>query len=285
MGLLTLLLLGILKSSALQIEVYGDSLSVAFMAQTSLATPPSIEVIGKILSDLSMHKISGEEKFIAPYKRPENTWGSFLSEKLKHTTTTTYINRAHEGDRAIHVPGQIAAIPKTKSPSLAFIFIGHNDLCAAKTAAESLPKDFENQINESLKLWDDKHQNSKMYLIQVGDVPQVFEMLENVVWAKTDQFTFNCRHSWRRIFPFCSYLAKLQQEGKMKEVLNPLMKKFNLSLEKLAKKWNETGSSNHFTVLNSSNNIKYELEDFAVDCFHLSKRGQQRLADQLFKDL
>ena len=276
----------LINCHALRVETYGDSLTAGFLANSSLTNPPPLEDIGVILTNLSLFRITGEEKYLSYYKIPETTWGYKLATKFSSKAPTTYINMAKESHKTFHIPEQIRQVPKTTEPTIGFVLIGHNDLCNPKDSSEHIAGNFVNKLNEGLAIWDDNHKNSTLYLIEVGDVPKVFDLLEKVEWYKTQEKTLTCDFSWKKIFPYCPYFAKLQNTGRIKEVLTPTLKLMNQSLPGIATQMTaKSANNNQYMVLKSSNETQYEIADFAVDCFHLSEKGQGRLADAVWKDL
>jgi hypothetical protein len=64
--------------------------------------------------------------------------------------------------------------------------------------------------------------------------------------------------------------------------MNPRLAAFDQMLDKLATEWNtKSGKNNQYHFLATVQQVNYEKEYFAVDCFHMSPIGQSTMATRI----
>jgi len=276
--------LGLVSTGAVArtMETYGDSLTAGFLTNTNVTNAPSLKVISDIYSDLAMYKVSGDKKYIAPYEPPELGWPFAVARLLESVADPITIkNFAVSGAKTVDLIGQVGRNGVTLAPTMAFFFMGHNDLCEAKGTPEEIGRTYAATFERALIQWNRNHRDSAAYFMPVGDVHRVFETLKGYVWHDGPVKKYACEDSWTRYFPYCPKYGRLHKEGKLREYLQPKIQAMNDALERLAFDWDKKGAGNRFHYLKDLHDSPYQENFFAVDCFHLSHEGQKALAERI----
>lgn len=289
LALVTLLFITNTKSEALPIEAYGDSVTAGFLSGTDVTEAPPLKTISRIFSDMVMFKLSGDAKHLIPHHRKDLAWPAHLARlQIKDPAAPeqiTVINAAVSGAKTQDLLGQVRAARDLAVTSQSFFFVGHNDLCNNPTEPEALAKQFIEWYEAALTEWDTRHENATAYVIPIADISQVYRVLKGYAWYEGDKATYTCEDSWNKFFPYCTSHHKKALAGTLEAYLAPRLTAMNGALRKLAEKWDGQSGKNRFRYLTDAPNVAFKPEFFAVDCYHLSDRGQQTLAQEVFKQL
>jgi lysophospholipase L1-like esterase len=272
----------------IKMETFGDSLTVAFLANTNATAKNEKKAVGKIYSDLAMYKLSGDPKYIAPYQRPEFSWPVILSELMSTPSEKVVpFNFAVSGAKTTDLLGQVQNVArqsKRRLPkTIAFFFIGHNDLCSNNMTDVETGDQYEREYAPALEAWEKSHTGSLAFLVPVGKIYEVYETLKDHVWLDQGGDKASCIDSWKKYFPYCTRYADLQKEGKLKDFLAPRIDNMNSRLEKMTSEFNAKSQTNHYAYLGDLGKLALHPEYFAIDCFHMSYRGQTELADGIYQ--
>jgi lysophospholipase L1-like esterase len=289
-GLLLLLLAPLtLKASAqpLAVEAYGDSITAGFLSHTSVTQAPPLKEVSGIISDLAMFFMSGERKHILKQHAPQNSWVALFAKRFDPNGPSLLSNYAVTGARTWQLVSQVRKQLPQKNATRAFFFIGHNDLCNNLDQPEVIADTYEREFNLALREWDKTHHNSDAYLIPVSDIHRVYAALGGQVWKKGTGTQYSCADSWTKFFPYCTSHYSKHKAGTFENYMKPRLEEMNKALDRLALALSKETASNRFHYLKDAHDVPYEPEFFAVDCFHLSPKGQSTLAarmEQMVRD-
>ena len=286
---LSLLVLLVAQSSAgsqsIRLEAYGDSLTAGFVSQTNVTNVPSIKPISVMLSKMMMFHLSNDLKYVAPYSRKDLSWFHHVAtEVAKNYEIAGFLNFAVPKHHSYHLPGQVSRAGATKDRTIAFFFVGHNDLLQNYNEPSDIAKEFMANISAAAKKWDSLHEGSTLYLLPVGSIHQVFKILSGYVWYETDQGQYQCEDSWQKLFVYARWYHELYKQGRLESVLEPRIAAMNQSLRSYPHQW-ESKRQNEVVYVPQMENITYLPEYFAVDCFHLSAKGQHEMGELLLREL
>jgi len=263
------------------LEAYGDSITAGFLSHTEVTDPPPMKTVSRIVSDLALYLLSHKKEILDPHHAPKKAWPNLVGVQLQKLGQPVRLSdRSVSGSKVHQLVRQLDDKPQ-ESPTVAFFFIGHNDLCDNLDAPETISAHFEKHFRKTLAEWDVRHRRSKAVIVPVADIHRVFDVLKNVVWFKGEQGAYSCRDSWEKLFPYCPSHSRKQKEGKLEEYLVPRLRAINSTLAVLAHELDAASPDNRFVLTDILFDLRGEVfkpEYFAVDCYHLSERGQTRMA-------
>jgi lysophospholipase L1-like esterase len=263
------------------IEAYGDSITAGFMSHTGVTHPPPLKELSLIISDLAMYLMTGNASYVAKQHAPELSWVSVLARRIDPKGPLNLDNHAVSSSKAWQILGQVRRHPNRNAIARAFFFIGHNDLCNTMEEPKAIGLEFEAELDRALIEWDQTHSDSTAYLLPVSDIHRVYSRLSGVVWYNGAQTRYTCDDAWTKFFPYCpSHYAK-HKAGTLESFMKPRLREMNNALSRLANKRTAASARNSFHFLKQAHDIAYEPEYFAVDCFHLSKKGQETIAQRV----
>jgi lysophospholipase L1-like esterase len=267
------------------IEVYGDSISAGFLSHTDVTNAPSLVRLSETISNLAMFLMDKEKNrsYVDKEHAPELAWPKLLSDKIDPAGPVTLYNYAVSSSRTWEMAGQVKGNKHTSGETRAFFFIGHNDLCNNMDTPNNIASDFGYEFSNAIAAWDATHKDSVAYLIPIADIHRVYEALDGYVWHKGGKRDYSCVDSWTKFFPYCPSHYKRHQAGTLGSYMKPRLSAMNAALDDLANQWNKKSASNQFAYLKDAHDAPYQKEFFAVDCFHLSPRGQSMMADRVLQ--
>jgi len=280
------------SSQPLIIEAYGDSVMAGFAVLENFSKPAGQVrqlhrklVRTKILSKL--HLVDIENK-TAQHAHSEYAFPYVIAQKLKARGREVYIiNQAVTGARTKDLSGQVVGNAGQKGEKvIAFFMMGHNDLCRGDDeGAFSLPVAVRN-YQQALIRWDLSHTNATAFLVPIADIPRVYRTLDGFHWASnaTPNQSMTCRESWTNRFPFCKHFSNLYFSGNLERVVGSQRRDLNGQLGQLGTHMTANSRrGNRFIYLDGALDGEYIPDQFAVDCFHLSTRGQFALAEAVYR--
>lgn len=267
------------------LETFGDSLTHGIMARTSVENS-NPTLVSTIMSDITKYGLTKDLGYVERYGNRGDAWPTYLKDELQQETAQPIQveNHAVLGHESSDLEGQVKQIQFSSSSDVrALFFIGHNDLCPSlDQTVEVLANRFETSYRKALKLWDSLHDGATAYILPVGNVDEVFTLLNQYVWFEAENGDkFKCNDNWGLYFPYCRKFGVLAKQGKIKEVLRPRLNALNRVLSDLVEEMGQRSSKNRFRFLRSMSSNPYVIPYFAVDCFHLSSEGQRVLAHQV----
>lgn len=270
-----------INAATLHVEAYGDSLTAGFLAGTSVTSPPPLTEVSKMMSDMTSFKLADRTK-LDKHHYPQLAWPQQVVNELKArgNPDIQLHNYAVSGSRSYHMGSQIRA-NKVADSSVAFFFIGHNDLCDDYPTKEDMVDTYISYVEDSLKQWGKSHKNSEAYVLPVGKVDEVYKLLAGYTWKKTASHDFTCDQNWERNFPYCRANFKRYKAATLDKYLKERITLMNTALEKLVLSQQKADSQNRYVYLTDTHNASYQKEHFAVDCFHLSEKGDADLASRV----
>jgi lysophospholipase L1-like esterase len=262
------------------IEAYGDSVTSGFLSDTQLESKRPFSDISKLMFQLGL--TLGKEENLQGFSRFELAWPKKLSELSGTTPKVTNLAVPNVGTDAL--VNQVA-LSTDESGVSAFVFIGHNDLCRTVNWSDAqVAAYYEHHIEKGVKLWEEKHQKSTLYFLPVGRIDRIYKNLWDFTWNKTDYSENRCRDIYLKYIPMCLPVADLALKGKLESVIGERTKQLNRILENVVQK-NAKGSKNSYQYLSSLEQVEYQREWFAMDCFHLSSEGQKQLAEKVWQSI
>ncbi len=266
------------------IETYGDSVTAGFLSQTQATAPPAFATISSLWTDLATFVANGDRRALARLHAPELSWAQILGKKLGAGDVRNY---AVSRSRARNLLGQVETSQLTDDQAVAaFFFMGHNDICHYQTELEEFTSTFRKEYEAGVAAWDAKHEGGTLYLVPVGELDRVYQLMEGYTWLKTPSLTLTCNQSWETLFPFCRENNMRRRKGTLDSHVQSRTKAIRAVLEELANEWTKrTERNNRFVFLEDVLRGTYEKEFFAVDCYHLSAYGQKALAHGVYESL
>ncbi len=270
------------------LEAYGDSLTAGFLAgEKNLEDSPTLPEVSKLLSDLALYLLTGEDKYRTPHEYPASAWPARLAKKLKDGlgVDVEIHNYGMTGADTILVKDQLKKLPDgVRKKAIAVVFIGHNDFAdGADITAAAMIERHRKALNDFFSEWDKAHLNSNLFLIPVGEVYRVYQSLRGYKWYTSDLHAYTCEDSWDNFFPYSRFYAQLQKQGKLESFFLPRLDAFHKTERRTAWEWNWLTFRNTFYVLENKKTFPYVPENFAVDCFHLASNGQEALAQIVYQ--
>ncbi len=265
-----------------KLEAYGDSLTAGFLAGTNVTAPPTLKGFSKILSDLAMFSLTTDFKYAQPYLRPDLAWPAKLAERLRADGST--VDLVNRGVSASGVLGMLDQLGEQEDDVGALFFSGHNDICGSSKPTDEVVQEFERAYDTVLAQWDKTHTGSRAYLMMVTRVDKVFVALDGVGWYQGKSTSYKCEDNWRKFFPYCPVYYQMLKDGKLVDFLQPRVDGMNAALEKLVQKYNRDSKSNRFEYLDKVTALDFVPSFFAIDCYHLSAIGQDRIAENIFRN-
>lgn len=263
------------------LEAYGDSITAGFMSRTDVTHAPPLKEMGSIISDLAMFIMTKDPAHVAKHHAPELAWPTLLAKRLDPTGPMKLNNQAISGAHGFEILGQVKNVKATAEVTKAFFFIGHNDLCNNVDSPENIGAAFKDEVGRAIEEWDRRHKDSVAYLIPVGQIHRVYQTLFNYVWHRGPQNNYSCVDSWTKFFPYCPSHYKKAKAGTFEAYMGPRLDAMNDGLDELASELSKKSASNRFHYLKDAHDVSYDPDLFAVDCFHLSAKGQKTIADRL----
>jgi hypothetical protein len=257
----------LLASSQKVLEAYGDSLTAGFLADTNVTQAPSLPIISELISDLATYVITQDPTHIHRFEAKQLAWPSILAEKLARVTG---IEMAVENYGVVRAESknlmqQVSSAPLHSRERIAYFFMGHNDIVHTESYDQMVAA-FLNAYRSALEEWDKRHEHSIAYLIPVGNIPRVFEVLRGYIWyGKEKSARYTCEDSWERFFPYARKLSQLHREGTLKKVFVPVLERMNEELERLGREVLSSHSSNRVRFVQYDKGIDFVPGYFAID--------------------
>ncbi len=247
------------------------------MSRTDVTHAPPLKEMGGIISDLAMFIMTKDRKHAAKHHAPELAWPTLLAKRLNLKVN----NQAVSGAHGFEMRAQVERVKKTSAPVKAFFFVGHNDLCNNLDDPKNIGAAFTEEVGDALAEWDRRHSGSVAYLIPVAKIHEVFRTLLTYVWHRGPQNNYSCADSWTKFFPYCPSHYGKAKVGALDAYMAPRLDAMNDGLDQLALEFTKQSPSNRFYYLKDAHDVSYDPDLFAVDCFHLSAKGQKTIADRL----
>lgn len=274
------------SSPPLTVEAYGDSITAGFLSYTDVTAPPGIEEVGRIFNDLFQYIAFKNPARLPRHHSPQLAWPKVLADMLGARGERVQVrNFAKSGDHVYDLTAQIGRAPEVTSPAAAFFFIGHNDMCKDGGTPDEVAAFFVKHYEKALSDWDKKHAGATAYVMPMGDIYRVFKALQGVVWQKNATGNLTCETSWLRYFPYCPAHAHRLQDGTLQQFIEPKLSAINRALVDLVEKLKLSKRGNRYVFLDKVLTRPYEPDYFAIDCYHLSARGQREVATDVFDSI
>lgn len=264
-------------------ETFGDSITRGFVAKQTLnrkdLTPLEVR-----LAFFKMAGSMGDRKKLDAMASPDLAWPEQLRTVMKiHGSEIEVLNKSSTNTTSSHLRGQVEEIGKSVAPTMAFFFMGQNDICDRQGVLdEELVLRFRTNYSGALKLWESNHQNSTAYLLPVADISEVYTFLWDKPWGNGKQ---NCSQTYLNYAPLCLPLARAAQKDadEFKTKVGGRTKKLNQVLAELTQEMNFAVSSNRYVYLQKLEKPDLKQEYFALDCFHLNELGQTALGQMIWE--
>jgi lysophospholipase L1-like esterase len=271
-------------------EIYGDSLSAGFYSDTNLANnkKSSYEITDDIKQFLTFKTSKDDvekQKVLSKYERRDLMWAQKLKGLFPSTHNIRVENYAQSGGRAYHLPNQIAQKGIEKDSTVAFVFIGHNDLCGDYIKEAEIADYYQQNLNQAITTWDQRHKNSKLIVIPLAEVYNLYPALTKFLWLQEKTAKLYCEDSWRLLFPYCTENYKQFKANQLEKNMLPKLKNIATAANETIEAWRKKSTSNEYYYLKDFKMGKFLPKFFAVDCYHLSEDGQQAFANELFPKL
>jgi hypothetical protein len=272
------------NASTLHVEAFGDSLTAGFLSDTQVTSPPPLTEISNIITDMTTAFRLRNRSILGKYHAPTLAWPHQLVDELKKQNADVQLyNYAVSGNRSYDLLNQVKKSTQV-GKTIAFFFIGHNDLCDEYDSVDSLKLNYKLGVIDALKEWARRHKNSTAFVIPVGKVDEVFKLLQGYKWKRGKNYDYTCEQNWDRYFPYCRSHYKKLQAGTLDKFLKDRIAAMNISLEDIVLERQKDDPKNTYTLLADTHNANYERDHFAVDCYHLSGDGQKSLADRVVEE-
>lgn len=267
-----------------RIEAYGDSITAGFLSDKTILTPPGLSTISQIMSELITIELNGDKHQFQKFEARDVAWPSVLRAWLAAGNRPTSVTNVAVSGAFVHELGeQLDRAGSTAEKTAAFFWIGHNDLCNNQQDPEKIGQDFAGWYRDALEKWDKNHTNSTAYLMPLGDVNRMYKALDGYVWYSQNGSKFKCEDSWLRLFPYCRQNSRLFIAGKFDEYFVPRKAAIGKALAALASRLTTASRSNRFVYLDNVLSDPFKTEFFSIDCYHLSKIGQNGVATEVFR--
>ncbi len=269
------------------IEAYGDSLTAGMLSNSQATNVPSFASVSRILNDFANYVFSGRDpRWIVPHQRADLAWPASLAQILQEAGEPTQVrNVAVSGSKVNELSRQITEVSQGSGQTRAFFFTGHNDMCNNPLSASELAAHFGRAYDEALRRWDAKHEGASAFIVAMGEIHRVYETLDGHRWYRGTERDFTCDDSWSRLFYYCpSHYYKLRNNT-LRDEMVAKMRAIRNTLESVVTTWSKQSRKNQFRYVNSTEGATLDKSYFAVDCFHLSERGQSELARTVWQQV
>ena len=276
------------RAQTIILEAFGDSLTAGLLAHTNTTHHNELSDVSVILSDLTMFKLTKDRSYLLKHERPQSAWPQVLANLLSTKKTQFEVrNYGLSGARSDTLESQVnqAKAVSEADPTIAFFFIGHNDLCHNTESPEMLVSDYSTNFNKAISEWDRRHKGSKAYFMSIAEINRIYPLLDNHVWYEGDKGRYRCNENWERLFPYCISHYKKFQEKTLDSYLVPRIEAINHSLFAMAEEWKKKSTRNQYFHIEMDSRAEFKKNYFAVDCYHLSKDGQAFVTDQIIKQI
>ena len=192
-------------------------------------------------------------------------------------------NYAVSGAKSEDLALEVGKPPETPVEAIAFFFMGHNDLSKSREAKEVVVNRFVDHYAAGLKSWDEGHKNSKAFILPVGNLPAVYDAVDEFTWREKRNKRETCDDMWRDRFPYWRFFpgGKKGAPDDFAEEVGGKIKAMNQGLVKIVDEFRSENGNRAYS-LDGLFSVKLEPKYFAADCFHLSEAGQKFLAGQVF---
>lgn len=267
------------------IEAFGDSLTAGLLNYTNVTRQNELTTVSEILSDLAMFKLTKDRDYLKKHEHGAIAWPQLLANHLKTPEVSFEVrNYGMSGAKSEVLYDEVThATPvSTDTQTIAFFFIGHNDLCHNQGSEEELSADYGENVNRALEVWDRTHKGAKAFLVSVAEVHRIYPLLDGQVWFSGEKGRYRCNESWDKLFPYCPAFYKKFKQGKLDEHLAPRVDAVNRKLEELSLEWRNRSTRNQYFHIQMAPGADFRKQFFAVDCYHLSHDGQAFVAEQIF---
>ena len=271
-------------AAPIHLEAYGDSLTAGFLAHTSLTETPELPELSRLLKDLAFAFIQKNRKLIQQFESPEKAWPHFVARNLQTQgiNIVSMHNGAVSGSRSQGILEQVKQRGLFADSTWGLFFVGHNDLCHSKIEVGALVEQFIQNLRKALEEWDKNHQNSIAFLVPTSPIYQLYPVLENHVWFRSESKTFTCRDAWTKYFPYCPSFYFRYKQGDLESYLKPRGEALNAALEMLAQEQTtQTQNGNRVFTLEAQWPLPLQPQYFAVDCYHIAEPGQKIFAENI----
>jgi lysophospholipase L1-like esterase len=273
-------------SQTIVMETYGDSITAGLFDYTNITENNELSYVSAILSDLSSFKLTKDRTFLKKHEQSEFSWPTYLTSRLKDSETQFEIrNFALSGAKSDGLMEEVTNAPKPEANRnvIAFFFIGHNDLCHHKGSVENLGQEYLTNVQTAIEEWDKKHQDARAYLVSVAEVQNIYPILDEFVWHDGPRARYRCNENWKHFFPYCPAFYNRHKQGTLNSYVAPRLEAVNGSLDKIVETMKRSSGRNQYFRVNKSSGTELKKEYFAVDCYHLSRNGQDFLAEQIYE--
>jgi len=266
------------------IESYGDSLTAGMLSGTSAVEVSHFDSVNRILKDFASYIFTRDPRYISPHVRPDLAWPTHLAAFLSDPNHPIRVrNFARSGAKLGELLQQVAALHSQSGSTRAFFFIGHNDLCNQALSPDQLGEHFRQTYDRVLEEWDRKHRDAVAFILNVGEIHRLYETMDGHIWYRSVDRDFSCADSWTRLFPYCPAHYRKFRNNTLRTDLISKLQAIGDSLQDTAQSWEKRSRRNHYRFLESTEGITFERSYFALDCFHLSTRGQIELAQTILR--
>lgn len=270
------------------LEAFGDSLTAGLLAHTNVTHHNELSDVSVILSDLTMFKLTNDRSYLLKHERPQSAWPQRLANLLATKETQFEVrNYGLSGAKSTTLEIQVnqaKAVSET-DPTIAFFFIGHNDLCHSTISQEMLVSDYSANFNKAISEWDRRHKGSKAYFMSLAEINRIYPLLDNHVWYEGNKGRYRCNENWESLFPYCISHYKKFQEKTLDSYLAPRIEAINDALFAMAEEWKKRSTRNQYFHIEMDSRVEFKKNFFAVDCYHLSQNGQAFVTDQIIKQI
>jgi lysophospholipase L1-like esterase len=273
-----------------RIEAYGDSISAGLLSMSPVDGVTSLREVDGIIKDFVRYSCSRDPKYLTAHEARDKAWPRRLAElmgdNLQGTGAAIPVdNLAVSRARSAALLGQVESAPHHDPATAAFFLIGHNDLKDNPRSPDEIASIYSSEYARALVAWDQRHLASTAYLVPIGDLPRVYSTLKGFVWYRSARHDYRCDDSWSVYFPYGRQYYFLFRRHELESDLDPRIHAMNSALERLAVELDRSSRRNHFRFVHGIHDLAYRSEYFAVDCFHLSVTGQQRLAEAIYREI
>jgi lysophospholipase L1-like esterase len=277
-------------SQNIVIEAYGDSLTAGLLDYTNVTENNNLATISKILSDLSMFKLTKDRKFLSPHEKPEFAWPAAIAERLASENPTDRFevrNYALSGARSDNLYDEVrsAKVEPQAQGAIGLFFIGHNDLCHKKGPTKEMIEDFTSNYEAALLEWDRVHYGAKAFIVSIADIQKLYPLLDGQAWYEGEKGKYRCNESWEKLFPYCPHFYRKFKEKTLTDYLNPRIQGINMALDSLVDHFKAHSSRNQYYRINIPDEAEFKKNFFAVDCYHLSRDGQEFVFENVYRGL
>lgn len=267
------------------IEAFGDSLTAGLLNYTNATHQNELGTVSNILSDLAMFKLTKDRGYLKKHEKGSLAWPQLLANHLKTSEVSFEVrNYGISGAKSEVLYDEVThALPVSPdTQTIAFFFIGHNDLCHNKGSEDDLSTEYGSNVNRALEAWDQTHRGAKAFLVSIAEVHRIYPLLDGQTWFEGEKGRYRCNESWDKLFPYCPAFYKKFKQGKLDDYLAPRVEVVNKKLEDLSRDWRSKSVRNQYFHIQMAPGADFRKHFFAVDCYHLSQEGQAFVSEQIF---